>query len=196
MGIGSQKIYTQYVLDYNTIDKQANQVFAKNHVVVSNPFYPNLVGERIADPNQNLSFDESIKSSYSGFTVRRTTKVFTLEDIVNQGDGKFGIDISYEIQDKFDDTYEMAESGVQIIGLKEFDNGLIYPVPKYFWNIIDNATNINTIQKKTLMELDNTGRLTVNKIKLGDYDLEVIDNGNGSQSLKWGNIVLGTQPNQ
>ncbi len=93
VGIGSQKIFTQYVLNYKTIDLQMNNVFAKNHVVVSNPYYPNFVGERIADPSSSLTYDESIKSSYSGLTVRRKTKVFTLEDIVNEGNGKFGIDI-------------------------------------------------------------------------------------------------------
>ncbi len=193
MGIGSQKIYTQYALNYNTIDLQANQIFAKNHVIVSNPFYPNLVGERIADPSESLSKEDSLKSSYSGFTVRRSTKVFTLEDIVNQGDGKFGLDISYEVEDKYEDTYEMAESGVKITGLKTFKNGIQYPVPKYFWNIVNDATDQNQIEDKTVMELDSESRLTVNKIKLGKYDLEAIDNGDGTQSLKWGNIVLGTQ---
>ncbi len=193
MGIGSQKIFTQYALNYNTIDLEANQVFAKNHVVVSNPYYPNLVGERIADPSSTLSEDDSLKSSYSGFTVRRSTKVFTLEDIVNKGDGKFGLDISYEVEDKYEDTYEVAESGVKITGLKTFKNGLQYPVPKYFWNIVNDATDQNTIEEKTLMELDNEGRLTVDKIRLGKYDLEAIDNGDGTQTLKWGNIVLGIQ---
>ncbi len=193
MGVGSQKIFTQYALNYKTIDLEANKVFAKNHVVVSNPYYPNLVGERIADPSESLSIEDSLKSSYSGFTVRRTTKEFTLDEIVNQGDGKFGIDISYEVEDKYEDSYEMAESGVKITGIKTFNNGLKYPIPTFFWNIVDNATNQDTIVEKTVMELDSESRLTVNKIKLGKYDLEAVDNGDGTQSLKWGNIILGTQ---
>lgn len=193
IGLGSQKIFTQYVLNYKTIDLQTNNVFAKNHVVVSNPYYPNLVGERIADPSQSLTRDESIKSSYSGFTVRRKTKTFTLEDIVNEGNGKFGIDISYELEDKYEDAYEIAESGVSITGLKTFTNGIKYPVPKYFWNIVNDATDKNTIEKKTIMELDSESRLTVSKIKLGNFDLVAVDNNNGTQSLKWGNVILATQ---
>ena len=193
IGLGSQKIFTQYVLNYNTIDLQTNNVFAKNHVVVSNPYYPNLVGERIADPSQSLTRDDSIKSSYSGFTVRRKTKTFTLEDIVRDGDGKFGIDISYEVEDKYEDAYEIAESGVSITGLKTFTNGIKYPVPKYFWNIVNDATDKNTVEKKTIMELDSEGRLTVSKIKLGNFYLEAVDNNNGTQSLKWGSVTLGTQ---
>jgi len=193
IGLGSQKIFTQYVLNYKTIDLQTNNVFAKNHVVVSNPYYPNLVGERIADPSQTLTRDESIKSSYSGFTVRRKTKTFTLEDIVRDGDGKFGIDISYELEDKYEDAYEIAESGVSITGLKTFTNGIKYPVPKYFWNIVNDATDKNTIEKKTIMELDSESRLTVSKIKLGNFDLVAVDNNNGTQSLKWGNVTLATQ---
>jgi hypothetical protein len=193
VGIGSQKIFTQYVLNYKTIDLQMNNVFAKNHVVVSNPYYPNFVGERIADPSTSLTRDESIKSSYSGLTVRRKTKEFTLEEIVNEGNGKFGIDLSYEVEDKYEDAYEIAESGVSIVGLKTFKNGLKYPVPKYFWNIVDDATDKNTIEKKTIMELDSNSRLTVSKIRLGKFDLEAIDNPDGTQSLRWGNIILGTQ---
>ena len=193
VGIGSQKIFTQYALNYKTIDLQTNNVFAKNHVVVSNQYYPNLVCERIADPSQSLTRDDSIKSSFSGVTVRRKTKEFTLEDIVNDDNDKFGIDISYEIEDKYEDTYEIAESGVSITGLKTFTNGIKYPVPKYFWNIVNNATDENTIEKKTIMELDDEGRLSVSKIKLGKYDLETVDNLDGTQSLKWGNVILATQ---
>ena len=193
VGIGSQKIFTQYVLNYKTIDLQTNNTFAKNHVVVSNPYYPNFVGERISDPSLSLTRDDSIKSSYSGLTVRRTTKVFTLEDIVKDGDGKFGIDISYEVEDKYEDAYEVAESGISIVGLKTFKNGLKYPVPKYFWNIVDDATDKNTIEKKKIMELDSQGRLTVNKIRLGKFDLEAVDNKDGTQSLRWGNVILAIQ---
>jgi hypothetical protein len=193
VGIGSQKIFTQYVLNYKTIDLQTNNTFAKNHVVVSNPYYPNFVGERISDPSLSLTRDDSIKSSYSGLTVRRKTKVFTLEDIVKDGDGKFGIDISYEVEDKYEDAYEVAESGISIVGLKTFKNGLKYPVPKYFWNIVDDATDKNTIEKKKVMELDSEGRLTVSKIRLGKYDLESVNNSDGTQSLRWGNVILAIQ---
>ncbi len=195
VGFGSQKIFTQYALNYKTIDLEENKVFAKNHVVISNPYYPNLVGERYADPEDIGQEEEYLQSNYSSFTVRRSTRIFTLEDIVTKGDGKFGLDISYEIQDKYDDTYEVAESGIKITGLKTFKNGIQYPIPKYFWNIVNDATDQNTVEEKTLMELDSESRLTVSKIKLGGYDLEAIDNGNGTQSLKWGSIILGTQPN-
>ncbi len=193
IGFGSQKIFTQYALNYRTIDLEENKVFAKNHVVVSNPYYPNLVGERYADPEDAGQEEEYLQSNYSSFTVRRSSKIFTLEDIVNKGDGKFGLDISYEIQDKYEDTYEVAESGVKITGLKTFKNGVQYPVPKYFWNIVNDATDQDTIEEKTLMELDSESRLTVDKIRLGKYDLVAIDNGDGTETLKWGNIVLGTQ---
>jgi hypothetical protein len=193
VGLGSQKIFTQYVLNYKTINLQINNEFARNHVVISNQYYPNLVCERTADPSQFLTRDDSIKSSKSGVTLRRKTKVFTLEDIVNDGNGKFGIDISYEVEDKYEDTYEIAESGVSITKLKTFKNGIKYPVPKYFWDIVNDATDINTIEKKTIMELDDDGRLTVSKIRLGKYDLEAINNIDGTQSLKWGNVILATQ---
>jgi hypothetical protein len=195
VGIGSQKIYTQYALNYKTIDLEANQVFAKNHVVVSNPFYPNLVGERNYNPIDPVEKDDAVKTNLSAFTVRRATNQFTLEEIVDLGEGNFGFDISYEVEDKYQDTYEVAESGVRIKSLKTFSNGLKYPVPTYFWDIVDDANSQNNILTKNLMELDSTGRLTVNKIKLGDYDLEVIKNGDGTQTLKWGNINIGTQPN-
>ena len=66
-------------------------------------------------------------------------------------------------------------------------------MPKYFWNIVDDATDKNTIEKKKIMELDNQGRLTVSKIRLGKYDLEAIDNKDGTQSLRWGNVILAIQ---
>jgi len=194
IGIGSQKIFTQYALNYSTIDKESNQVFAKNHVVVSNPYYPNLVGERIADPYKPSEIDQYLKDNFSSFTVRRTTNKYTIEEIVELGDGKFGFDISYEIQDKYGVTYEMAESGVRIDYLKKFNNGINYPIPKYFWNYIDNANDKNNIITKDIMTLDSESRLTVNKIRLGSYDLTVErDENTGKETLKWGNIILGSQ---
>ncbi len=86
-----------------------------------------------------------------------------------------------------------GEAGMRITSTKTFDNGLEYPMGTYFWNTIDNATNVDNIVTKDVMTLDNIGRLTVNKIKLGNYDLEAVDNGDGTQTLKWGNIVIGTQ---
>ena len=194
IGIGSQKIFTQYALNYNTIDKQSNQVFAKNHVVISNPYYPNLVGERIADPTNQTETDQYLKDNFSSFTVRRTTNKYTLEEIVELGNGKFGFDISYEVQDKYGVTYEMAESGVRVDSLKRFNNGINYPIPKYFWNYIDDANDKNNIITKDIMTLDSESRLTVDKIKLGSYDLTVEkDENTGIETLKWGNIILGKQ---
>jgi hypothetical protein len=43
------------------------------------------------------------------------------------------------------------------------------------------------------MTLDSESRLTVEKIKLGSYDLTVTTDETGKETLKWGNIVLGTQ---
>ena len=194
IGIGSQKIFTQYALNYSTIDKKSNQVFAKNHVIVSNPYYPNLVGERIADPSNQSETDEYLKDNFSSFTVRRTSNKYTIEEMVELGNGKFGFDISYEVQDKYGVTYEMAESGVRIDSLKKFDNGITYPIPKYFWNYIDNASDIDNIITKDIMTLDAESRLKVSKIKLGSYDLTVIkDEITGIETLKWGNIILGKQ---
>lgn len=193
VGIGSQKIFTQYPLNYISIDKQTNNVFAKNHVVVSNKFYPNLVGERIADPPTPADVDTYLQDNFSSFTIRRTTEKYSIQDIVTLGQGKFGFDISYEVEDKEGISYEIGESGMRVTSIKTFDNGIQYPLGTYFWNVIDNATSTDNIVTKDIMSLDNTGRLTVNKIRLGNYDLEAIDNGDGTQTLKWGNIVLGTQ---
>ena len=194
IGVGSQKIFTQYALNYSTIDKKLNQVFAKNHVVISNPYYPNLVGERIADPSNQSETDQYLKDNFSSFTVRRTSNKYTIEEMVELGNGKFGFDISYEVQDKYGVTYEMAESGVRIDSLKKFDNGITYPIPKYFWNYIDNASAKDNIITKDIMTLDAESRLEVSKIKLGNYDLTVIkDEITGIETLKWGNIILGKQ---
>ena len=194
IGIGSQKIFTQYALNYSTIYKQINKVFAKNHVVISNPYYPNLVGERIADPSDPSENDQYLKDNFSSFTVRRTSNKYTIQDMVELGDGKFGFDISYEVQDKYGVTYEMAESGVRIDSLKKFENGIIYPIPKYFWNYIDNSTDKDNIITKDIMTLDSESRLKVEKIRLGSYDLVVEkDINTGVEILKWGNIILGNQ---
>ena len=194
VGIGSQKIFTQYALNYSTIDQETNKVFAKNHVVVSNPYYPNLVGERIADPSNPSENDKFLKDNFSSFTVRRTSNKYSIEQMVELGNGKFGFDISYEVQDKYGVTYEMAESGVRIDSLKKFNNGINYPIPVYFWNYIDNANDKDNIITKDIMTLDSESRLTVNKIRLGSYDLTVEkDENTGLETLKWGNIILGTQ---
>ena len=194
VGIGSQKIFTQYALNYSTIDKQINKVFAKNHVVVSNPYYPNLVGERIADPSDSSETERYLKDNFSSFTVRRTSNKYTIEEMVELGTGKFGFDISYEVQDKYGVTYEMAESGVRIDSLKKFDNNVNYHIPKYFWNYIENSNDKDNIITKDIMTLDSESRLTVEKIRLGSYDLTVEKDPNtGVETLKWGNIVLGSQ---
>lgn len=193
VGIGSQKIFTQYPLNYTSINKQANNVFAKNHVVISNKFYPNLVGERIADPPTPADEDAYLQDNFSSFTIRRTSEKYNIQDIVSMGQGKFGFDISYEVQDKEGISYEIGESGMRVTSLKTFDNGLEYPMGTYFWNVIDNATSTDNVVTKDVMTLDNTGRLTVDKIRLGNFDLQVINDG-GNQKLMWGAVELGSQP--
>jgi len=189
IGIGSQHIYSQYPIHYETLDQKYNKILAKNHMVVSNSYYPNLVAERFADHEEDV-----LSSSFSSLTVRRSSRIFTMKDMVEKSQGKYGFDISYEIQDKYEDTYEIANTGIRLNGLKTFKNGIEYPTSTFFWSIVDdNKETDNTVDQKTIMELDHKGTLHVDKIRLGDYDLQVVRNSNGTQTLRWGSIPLGTQ---
>ncbi len=191
VGVGSQEIYTQYPVIYSTLDILTNRVFARNNMLVSNNSYPNLIAERFADPK--IPDDEYfLQNSFSCSTQRRSTKLYTLEQIVDLGKGKYGMDISFEVQDKYQDTYELAQFGVKVEKLRNF-NGINYPVPKYTWNIIDSITPEGNLTQKTLMSLESESRLTVEKIKLGSFDLTVEKVGN-KEVLKWGSVILGEQP--
>jgi hypothetical protein len=190
IGLGSQKIYTQYMLNYKTIDLIANTIYAKNHVVVSNPYYPNLVCERIVespDPEIEATY---VSDSFSSCSMRRTSNIYSIEEMVEKGKGKYGFDISFEVQDKYDMTYEMGHFGIRLNEIKQFDNGIKYPIGEFYIDIVDNNNIVNSSHVKTILTIDKDSRLYVDKIRLGTKDLYASIDENGEEVLKWGDKTI------
>jgi hypothetical protein len=190
VGLGSQKIYTRYALNYKTIDLESNKIYAKNHVVVSNPYYPNLVCERIVETNDPATDISSVTDNFSSSTMRRSTSLYSIEDIVTKGGGKYGFDISFELQDKYNITYEMGNIGMRVNGIKQFNNGEKYPMGDFFIDIIDNSNPLGGSVSKNILVVDKESRLHVEKIRLGTKDLYATIDETGEEVLKWGNKTI------
>jgi hypothetical protein len=190
VGIGSQEIFTAYALDYNTINLLENNSFAKNHTLISNEFFPNLVCERIDKDN---NYDEDHLSSIS---LRRRSKNKNLEEL--KISKKYGVDIGFEFQDKYNITYEIGNFGVRLNDTIDIDNPndnlnittIKHPIPSFFWDCtIGYNKTINEPIKKDIMSVElekNDDKwescLNIDKIKLGGKYLYVNENGD----LMWG----------
>ena len=190
IGLGSQKIYTQYALNYKTIDLQSNRIYAKNHVLISNPYYPNLVCERIVESADPVVEETYVKDTYSASTLRRTSNIYSIEDIVSKGEGKYGFDVSFEVQDKYNITYEIGNLGMRVNSIKTFDNGEKYPMGEFFMRIVENNDPLDGSISKDILVVDQESRLYIDKIRLGTKDLYATVDESGEEILKWGDKTI------
>lgn len=134
--------------------------------------------------------------SFSAATLRRSSTKYLINDMLKDDNHNYGVDMSFEISDKNNISYEFGNFGAYVDKSFNIGKNVDYPVVKYFWRAVtslDNDDPINNTVRTDIMTLDADGMLSVNKIKLGDFELKV-ENGTGDdvnkQFLKWGDTII------
>ena len=194
-GINTDERFINYKNKYTTT---SNPYDAQYNTHIKSNTYPNLVCERI---QENASFLESNPPNYKYFknysatTIKRKSELYTFAELykyASLGNLKYGVDMSFELCDKTDVTKEIGDIAMVIDKLdSKGDIKAGFSV-----NVVDNNPVTNETSERKILYVDNDSKLFVNSIKLGDYNLEVVkDSINGTQSLKWGSVILGTMPN-
>jgi hypothetical protein len=168
-------------LQYST----TNEVYGgKNNMIVANDSYPNFVCERVAE-NKNNS---DLFSTYSASTMKRKSNLYSLKEMKDGSDEliekykdkeykpKYGPDISFEVEDKTNNTVEIGQIAMTIDDLDESGNNIKGGFGVYT-NTTDGDGNFES-SRKTILYVDNEGTLEIKKIKLGGKEIIVDENGN------------------
>jgi hypothetical protein len=181
MMVNTDKEFINYgSLQYSTID----QVYGgKNNMIVANDTYPNFVCERVAE---NINNSE-LFTTYSASTMKRKSNLYSLQEMKDGSDEliekykdkdykpKYGPDISFEVEDKTNNTIEIGQVAMTVDDLDE--NGNIKGGFGVYTNTSDGDGNFES-SRKTILYVDNEGTLEVKKIKLGGKEIIIDDNGN------------------
>ena len=181
MMVNTDKEFINYgSLQYSTID----QVYGgKNNMIVANDTYPNFVCERVAE---NINNSE-LFTTYSASTMKRKSNLYSLQEMKDGSDEliekykhkdykpKYGPDISFEVEDKTNNTIEIGQVAMTVDDLDE--NGNIKGGFGVYTNTSEGDGNFES-SRKTILYVDNEGTLEVKKIKLGGKEIIIDDNGN------------------
>lgn len=181
---------TKEYINYGNIEySTTNEVYGTKHnMIVSNDKYPNFVCERVAENNNNND-NKELFSTYTSATMKRKSNLYSLQEMKEGSDlqmknytgsdyykPKYGPDISFEVEDKTNNTVEIGQIAMTIDDLDESGNNI-----KGGFGVYTNTNNGDgnfESSRKTILYVDNEGTLEVNKIKLGNKVLSVDENGN------------------
>jgi len=164
-----------------------NQVYGSKHnMIVANDTYPNMTCERVAELEGRNDF-----STYSAATMKRKSNLYSLQEMKDESDAlmekykdkdykpKYGPDISFEVEDKTNNTIEIGQIAMTIDDVDKSGN------IKGGFGVYTNTNNADAdgvgnfeSSRKTILYVDNEGTLEVKKIKLGNKLLSVDANGN------------------
>ena len=179
--VNSDREYINYGnIQYSTTNKFYG---SKNNMLVANDSYPNFVCERTAEQVGN----NELISTYTASTMKRKSNLYTLEQIKSKNDvllekykdtdykPKYGPDISFEVEDKTNNTIEIGQVAMTVDDVD--DNGNIKGGFGVYTNTSNGDGNFES-SRKTILYVDNEGTLEVKKIKLAGKDIIVDENGN------------------
>jgi hypothetical protein len=194
-------------MTYTTTD---NPYAGRHNVNVLRSSYPVVVSDRIQENAVKIDSDIPIGevptndmsyfSTYSAYTAKRTSRLYTYADIVKYAEQydkksvpesdkvthlRYGPDISFEVRDVNDRTVEIGQ--VQMVIDKIDDNGVIRGG---FGVQVNDPSEEGTAtfesSRRNLMYLDNSGTMFVTEINLGGKALS----NDGSGNLLWGGKKL------
>ena len=198
IGIGTNERVVKYPNDYLTT-KQHNV----QHVVIKSQTYPNIVNSRIAENFRHMNsrtknyyyFDQ-----FSSATMRRESNLYSFSEMVDhadtrseleEGDKKYGADISFELTDKTKVTREIGNIGMVIDKINEDGEVLGGLSVKTKPNLFEMNGKTVTKPGNTIMYVSSDGLLHISGIMLGSKLLHVEKDENDDEQLLWGeNIVV------
>jgi uncharacterized coiled-coil DUF342 family protein len=217
MGIGTDERFINY--SDNIYSTTSNAYAARHNLHVQGSRYPMMVADRIQETSPRINSDLDINdvttddikyfTTYTAFTAKRTSRLYTFDEIVayskewtkravQPGDTitryNYGSDLSFEVRDATDRSVEIGQVGM-CIDRVDSNNKLR---GGFGVTTVDPASDENATfatRRRSLMYLDNDSQLFVKKINLNGGVLTTDDGTN----LFWnGRKVndLDQQPNQ
>jgi len=202
MGIGTDERFINY--SDNIYSTTANAYAARHNLHVQGSRYPMMVCDRIQETSPKINSDIDINdvttddikyfTTYTAFTAKRTSRLYTFDEIVayskewtkravQPGDTitryNYGSDFSFEVRDATDRSVEIGQVGMcidRVDSNNKFRGG-------FGVTTVDPASDENATfatRRRSLMYLDNDSQLFVKTVNLNGG---VLENKNGD--LHW-----------
>ena len=200
MGVGTDERFINYSDNIYTTTSSAYA--AKHNLHIQGSRYPMMVADRIQETSPKINSDIDINdvatgdikyfTTYSAFTAKRSSRLYTFDEIVayskewtkravQPGDNitryNYGPDFSFEVRDATDRSVEIGQIGM-FIDRVDSNNKLR---GGFGVTVVDPPSDENatfTTRRRSLMYLDNDSQLFVKKINLNGGVLTTDDGTN------------------
>ena len=173
IGINSDEREIFYTYRFNSETK--SNVIEQN-LYVKNDKYPVSVFERIWEidyntfiNNTNPKYKDNIFDSYSALTVKRGSNLYKFKDMHDyalETNVKYGVDIAFEMRNKWYETQEIGHIGMFIDKVIPSISSDDVTIKAGFKVTATDIININETKEKELLYVSNDGNLRVNSIIL------------------------------
>ena len=173
IGINSDEREIFYTYRFNSETK--SNVIEQN-LYVKNDKYPVSVFERIWEidyntfiNNTNPKYKDNIFDSYSALTVKRGSDLYKFKDMHDyafETNVKYGVDIAFEMRNKWYETQEIGHIGMFIDKVIPSISSDDVTIKAGFKVTATDIININETKEKELLHVSNDGDLRVNSIIL------------------------------
>ena len=173
IGINSDEREIFYTYRFNSETK--SNVIEQN-LYVKNDKYPVSVFERMWEidyntfiSNTNPKYKDNIFDSYSALTVKRGSDLYKFKDMHDyalETNVKYGVDIAFEMRNKWYETQEIGHIGMFIDKVIKSVSSDDVTIKAGFKVTATDIININETKEKELLYVSNDGDLRVNSIIL------------------------------
>jgi hypothetical protein len=173
IGINSDEREIFYTYRFNT-EKKSNVI--NQNFYVRNDKYPVSVFERIWEidyitfiNNTNPKYKDNIFDSYSALTVKRGSDLYKFKEIYDyalETNVKYGVNIAFEMRNKWYETQEIGHIGMFIDKVIPSVGSDDLTIKAGFKVTATDIININETNEKELLYVSNDGDLRVNSIIL------------------------------
>jgi len=200
MGIGTDKRFINYSdMAYSTTD---NVYAGRHNLSVLRESYPVMVSDRIQEKAVKIDSDIAIGdvptgemsyfSTYSAYTAKRTSKIYTFNEIVSYADEynsrvvhssdkvthlRYGPDIAFEVRDTNDRTVEIGQIQM-VIDRTDSNNRLRGGFGVQVHDPASDETSTVGTSRRNLLYVDNDSQLFVQKVNLNGGVLTTDDGTN------------------
>lgn len=160
--------------DYTFNDDKKTYI-KTHHVYIKNDTYPNLLCERIWETKTN---DDPIYvnqfSTFSSSTMKRRSDLYTFKEIYEssvEAQQKYGTDIAFEFSEKTGNSQEIGNIGMTMDKYDETNN-IISGGFQVIAKVINMNSDINNLENKTLLYVNNDSELSCNSVKTDNVKFE------------------------
>jgi len=173
IGINSDEREIFYTYRFDS--ERKSNVISQN-LYVKNDKYPVSVFERIWETdietfvnNTNPRYKDNIFDTYSALTVKRGSDLYNfinMHDYASQTNVKYGVDIAFEMRNRWYETQEIGHVGMFIDKVVESVGSDDVTIKAGFKVTATDILNINETKEKELLYVSNDGDMRVNSLIL------------------------------